>query len=170
MPLYRFHPHDRKPWWFSSDLSGRFDLPAPRGTCHLALQPIGAFLETFREIALIARSDVETRRISALQVPREMVLVDCTHPRAAGFGVTAARHAGEDYTRTQEWAAAIAGAGFEGVHYLLSHDPSQRCQGVALFGETGLQDWPAETPQPISDDLISEAWRRFGLLVLPAPC
>ncbi len=48
-PIYRAAgvEHDQ-PWWFASrdpDLPGRFDLPAPDGTCYCADDPVGALLE-----------------------------------------------------------------------------------------------------------------------------
>ena len=45
--LYRAHTRGRSPWWFSSDLSGRFDLLAPHGTCYLATDVETALRERF---------------------------------------------------------------------------------------------------------------------------
>jgi hypothetical protein len=137
--LCRVHRRDRGPWWFSHDGSGRFDLPPPRGTCYLAESPLGAFVEVFREIALVFQAVVDARRVSTLRVPAAVRLADCTRARA--FGLTAEIHATEEYAATQRWAAAFAAAGFAGVRYLVRHDPSARSVGVALFGaagETGL--------------------------------
>ncbi len=168
-PLYRIHRLDRAPWWFSHDGSGRFDLATPRGTCYLAEEPLGAFVEVFRAMAVVPSAEVDARRVSTLHAPRPFVLADCTSRRARAFGITAAIHSGEDYTRTQAWAAALAAAGFDGVRYLLSHDPAQRSVGVALFGPAGLAQWPVEATGPVDSTVILRARREFGIRVVPTP-
>jgi hypothetical protein len=171
-PLFRVHRAVRGPWWFSSDGSGRFDLAPPRGTCHLAAEPIGAFLEVFRDVHLIDPRDVTARRLSRLELPRPLRLADCTAARSRGFGVTAALHATPEYSRVHTWAAAFAGAGLDGVRYRVSHDPSQRLAGYALFGEAGVPAdgalWPPGTRTPIPGSVLREAKERFGILALPA--
>lgn len=165
--LFRIHRHRRASWWFSSEGLGRFDLGEPRGTCYLATDPLGAFVEVFRYASRISQSDLDGRRLSRLRVPRDVLLADCTHSRARGFGLTAAIHASPDYSLTQVWAAAFREARHEGIRYLLSHDPSQRLVGVALFGSAGSADWPVVSTAPIGTDLLEAALTRFGLLVLP---
>lgn len=167
--LVRIHRHDRGPWWFSHDKTGRFDLAPPRGTCYLAEEPIGAFVEVFRYSAIVQESDVVKRRISTLHLERTAELADCTTRRAGAFGITAAIHTSEDYARTQRWAKAFADAGFDGVRYRLSHDPAQRLIGIALFGPAGPAAWPVATTVPIDDDLMAAVQRRFGIRVLPTP-
>lgn len=167
-PLYRIHRWDLGPWWFSSDGSGRFDLRPPDGTCYTAEDDLGAFIEVFRDVPFVAESDVQATRVSTLHVPREVALADCTHGRARAFGVSAAIHSTEQYERTQEWASAFRSPGFGGIRYLVGHDPRQRLVGVALFGEAGQRDWPAETA-PIGPELPRTAHSRFGIIVLPAP-
>jgi hypothetical protein len=167
-PLYRIHRRVHGPSYYSSDGSGRFDLAAPRGTCYLATEPIGAFIEVFRNTALVAQADVTKRRLATLYVAREVILADCTVRPARAFGVTAAIHSTENYSLTQSWAAAFAQAGFGGVCYRLSHDPAQRCLGVALYGPSGASDWPVALDEPIGPELIDAA-REFGILVLPTP-
>jgi hypothetical protein len=167
--LYRVHRRDRSPWWFSHDGTGRFDLPPPRGTCYLAESPLGAFVEVFREIALVSQAVVDARRVSTLRVPAAVRLADCTRARARAFGLTAAVHATEEYGATRRWAAAFAAAGFAGVRYLVRHDPSQRSVGVALFGAAGEAGMgPVEATNPIGQALCDAAARRFGIRVLPA--
>lgn len=168
-PLYRIHRRDRGPWWFSNDASGRFDLHPPSGTCYLAEDPLGSFVEVFRDAPLVAEADVDKRAVSTLFVPQDAVLADCTASRALAFGVTAVIHSTEQYERTQKWAAAFAAWGFGGVRYLVSHDPGQRLVGVALFGSAGAQAWPVGQTDPIGSDLLAAARERFGIVVLPAP-
>ncbi len=168
--LSRIHRADLSPWWFSSDGSGRFDLPAEsgRGTCYLAMEPEGCFLEVFRGVSLIPEQEIEVRRLSRLTV-EEALLADCASSRSREFGLTAEVHSTPDYRITQRWAAAFAAAGFDGVRYLLRHDPSQHLSGIALFGPAGSPPWPAPPPEEIELDLQLEVERRFGLRVLPTP-
>jgi RES domain len=170
VPLYRIHRAGRSPWWFSSDGTGRFDLPAAsgRGTCYLAAEPIGCFVEVFRAWIVVPEVEVAGRRIARLDLPA-VRLADCCSARCRKFGLTGEVHSTPDYARTQAWAAALAGAGFDGVHYLLRHDPSQRLAGVALFGPAGAPSWPFTPGDPIALAAIEEAERRFGLRVMPAP-
>jgi len=166
--LYRIHRRDRNPWWFSHDGTGRFDLPAPEGTCYLAVSPLGAFVEVFREIALVSQALVDARCVSTLRLPGAARLADCTRARARAFGVTAEIHATEEYGATQPWAAAFAAAGFAGVRYLVRHDPSGRSAGIALFGSAGEATWPVDATGPVDQALCDRAARRFGIRVLPA--
>lgn len=170
-PLYRVHRATRSPWWFASRAEsggGRFDLPAPAGTCYLAEDPLGAFVEVFRETALVAQRDVDRRRLSVFTVAAPIRLADCTARGARAFGVTAAIHADPAYDLPGRWAVAFAGAGFDGVRYLVSHDPSARLVGVALFGRAGPAEWPAATT-PIPIDLCDRTATEFGIRVLPTP-
>ena len=170
--LFRVHRREHGPWWFCSDGLHRFDLESPSGTCHLSTEPIGAFLEVVRDTAVVHEDDVLERSLSAVFVRRKLRLADATHRRARGFGVTAGLHSSPDYALTQRWAAALAEAGFEGVRYLLSHDPSQRLIGIALFGTMGSPDprsqWRIASTAPLSADLLNRAFDRFGIRVLPS--
>ena len=42
--LWRIHPAEVSPWFFDAGPDGRFNL-ADVGTCYLAEEPIGAFVE-----------------------------------------------------------------------------------------------------------------------------
>lgn len=166
--LFEIHLLGQSPWWFSSSGAARFDLRPPRGTCYFAEDPLGSFVEAFRDIGTVDQADVDARRLSRLSVPTSAVVADCATPRARSFGVTAAIHSTEDYTKTQQWASAFAAAGFAGIRYLVSHDPSQRLVGVALFGNAGERGWPYRE-ELIPPELILAARMRFGIVVLPAP-
>lgn len=167
--VVRIHRHDRGPWWFSHDGSGRFDLAAPSGTCYFALDELGAFVEVFREMRVIPDIELFARRVSVIHVPAPVRLADCTAPAAASFGITAAIHSTEDYVKTQTWAGALAAAGFGGVRYLVSHDPAQRNVGIALFGPAGAAGLPIHSTDVIGPGLISAAERIFGYRVIPIP-
>jgi hypothetical protein len=168
-PLYRIHRGELGAWWFSHDASGRFDLRPPRGTCYVAEDPLGSFVEAFRDTRIVAESDVDKRVLSTLHVSEDIGLADCTQSRGLAFGVTAAIHSSENYERTQQWAAAFANAGLAGVRYLVSHDPAQEFVGVALFGPAGAEERPVADTGPIDSGVIAAARERFGIIVLPAP-
>lgn len=179
--LVRIHRRGRSPWWFSGDGSGRFDLGPPsfpgRGTCYLAEDPLGAFVEVFRDLRVIPESELRRRALSRIARPRPLRLVDATARRARVFGVTGALHSSPDYDLTRAWAAAFAGAGFDGVRYLVSHDPAQELVGYALFGERSEaggppadpERWPPGEAGEIVFDLLHRARRELGLLAVPAP-
>jgi len=91
-----------------------------------------------------------------------------------GFGVTASLGANEEYDDSQAFAVQALAAGFDGVRYLVRHDPAQRLYGMALFADAGASDpadlsWPAGYDGDLPDELIAEARRRFGYRVLPPP-
>lgn len=164
-PLFRIHRLSREPWWFSHDMSGRFDLTNPAGTCYVAESRLGAFIEAFKEINDLLDADIAERRISIVHVPRSMILADCTSKKIRGFGITGSIHSREEYELPQKWAAAFAGAGFEGVRYKVSHDPSMSMIGIAVFGSAGSADWPIISTTPIDIGTILDARRSFGIRV-----
>ena len=138
------------------------------GTCYLAEQPTGAFVEAFQIYgAVVRRPVVEARRVSILSVPRTALLADCTNARARAFGLTAEIHTMTTRRRTRIWAHAFAGAGFDGIRFLVRHDPSQRRVGIALFGPAGQTDWPVLATSEIGADLMLDVERLFGIRVEP---
>jgi len=173
--LLRIHLATRGAWWFSGDGSGRFD---PTGTglgaCYLAERPLGAWIEVFRKRMLIAESEIVERALCAIRLGREVRLADLTSRRALSFGVTASLGANEVYTASQAFATRAVEVGFDGIRYLVRHDPAQDLRGVALFGEIGSpdpndDDWPAGIEGEIEESLIEEAVMTFGYRVLPTP-
>ena len=163
--LYRIHRRGRGAWWFSGDLTGRFDLPAPEGTCYLAEDPLGAFVEVFRR-TFVREYQVHQRRLATVRIPRRVRVADTTRAEARRFGVTLELVGSVDYDRTQQWAAAFRDAGFGGIRYRIRHDPTGNLIAIALFGAEGEGDWPAKSVR-IPDAIVAEAQRRFGLRVLP---
>ncbi len=118
---------------------------------------------------MIPEQEVDARLLATLSVPKRSTLADCTTAKARRFGITAAIHTQPEYELTRAWAEAFARAGFDGVRYRLSHDPSQRQLGVALFGPAGEQHLEVRASAPIPPEVIEEARRRFGLIVAPTP-
>jgi hypothetical protein len=154
--------------WFSRSGYGRFDLHEPDGlgTCYFAEQPEGCFLEVFREFSTIPRPEIQVRHLAKIETERPLSVADCTTESARVWGITAEIHSSPDYQRTQDWATAFARAGFDGICYLLRHDPAQRLVGIALFGpENSQPGLPVTASEPIGTDLLQRVADRFGIYV-----
>lgn len=174
--LFRVHRRDRvSPWWFataSDDAGGgRFDLPAPHGTCYLATSPIAALLEAFQGYGRGLLPESELRRRTLAEVDASDAApdaADLASRRSRGAGVTAALWAGGDRALTQRWAAALRRAGWLAVHHGVQHDPEGRLRGVALFDHAGEhppyddEGW-AHREASLHDDALVEALGGFGI-------
>lgn len=131
-------------WWFASvpdepRLGGRFDLPAPMGTCYTSTSAVGAVLETLQHhLTSLPRAELQVRRRAELlplgDVPPA---ADLTAQQATGSGITAALWAGRDRPLTQAWAAALRRDGWWLLHGGIQHDPSGRLRAVTLFDHAG---------------------------------
>jgi RES domain len=173
--IYRIHRSARDPWWFSTDGSGRFDpIGTGSGSCYFSRESLGAWIEVFRKQILLAGDEVSERSLYAVRLGRDLKLADITSRRALQFGITASLGANEDYAASQTFAADALASGFDGIRYLVRHDPAQKLYGYALFGQPGSG---AATFAPsasakdgsIPDALVDDARRMFGYRVLPTP-
>lgn len=167
--LWRIHAADVSHWFFDAGPEGRFNL-ADLGTCYLAEEPIGAFVEKFGRLlrpgGVIPEPLVDTQRLSRLRPPKTNV-VDLTDPSVLGLaGLTAEIHATIDYGLTQSWARALRDAGYRGIRYKARHDPRGQLVSVALFGSDKPPRGGAKTTG-IPVDLIHEASTTFAITVLP---
>lgn len=172
--IHRIHRSAGNPWWFSSTGEGRFDpVGTGMGACYLAEAPLGAWVEVFRKRQLLAEAEIAQRSLLAVALKRDLRLADITSRRALSFGITASLGADERYENSQAFAVQALQDGFDGVYYLLRHDPAQKLHGLALFAQAGAPDpedprWPAGS-WAIPDALISDAQHLFGYRVLPIP-
>lgn len=167
--LWRIHAADVAPWFFDVGPDGRFNL-AESGTCYLAEEPIGAFVEKFGRLlrpgAVIPEPLVDMQRLSGLHAPKAN-LVDLTNPKVLGLaGLTAEIHSTTDYDLTQGWALALQEAGYDGIRYKARHDPRGHLVSIALFGSDKSPRSAAKTTT-IPVDLIHEAATTFAITVLP---
>jgi hypothetical protein len=175
--LFRAHSSSLGAWWFSSDGGGRFDLPPPRGTCYLALDPESAVRERLGPVLgsgdAVPDSLLADVVVSRLRVPAARELADLQSRGAARHGVTRELETMVPYAVPQAWARALAEAGLGGVRYGPRFTPGQG-SAVALFGEAGAAGWtddpdavPARqvqgAPQPLP------APRRADLTVVRPP-
>lgn len=167
--LWRIHGADVSPWFFDTGPDGRFNL-ADSGTCYLAEEPIGAFVEKFGRLlrpgGVIPEPLVDAQLLSRLRPPKAEV-VDLADPKVLGLaGLTAEIHATTDYGLTQSWATALRDAGYAGIRYKARHDPRGQLVSIALFGSVKPpKAAPKTTTVPV--DLIHEASTTFAITVLP---
>ncbi|MGV1048068.1 MAG: RES family NAD+ phosphorylase [Solirubrobacterales bacterium] len=167
--LWRIHAADVAPWFFDVGPDGRFNL-SESGTCYLAEEPTGAFVEKFGRLlrpgGVIPEPLVDAQRLSRLRPPKANV-VDLTDPTVLGLiGLTAEIHSTSDYNLTQGWALALQEAGYDGIRYKARHDPRGELVSIALFG-SGKSRRSAAKTTTIPVDLIHEASDTFAITVLP---
>jgi hypothetical protein len=167
--LWRIHAADVAPWFFDVGPDGRFNL-AEAGTCYLAEEPIGAFVEKFGRLlrpgGVIPEPLLDSQRLSRLRPPTASV-VDLTDPAVLGLiGLTAEVHSTTDYDPTQGWALTFQEAGYAGIRYKARHDPRGQLVSIALFGSDKTPRSAAKTTT-IPTDLIHEASTTFAITVLP---
>lgn len=167
--LWRIHTAGASPWFFDTGPEGRFNL-GDAGTCYVAEEPIGAFVEKFGRLlragGVIPEPLVDAQQLSRLRPPK-VDIVDLTDPKILGLvGLTAEIHATTDYDLTQSWASALRDAGYAGIRYRARHDPRGQLVSIALFGSGKPPRSPAKTTA-IPVDLIHEASTTFAITVLP---
>jgi hypothetical protein len=167
--LWRIHGADVSPWFFDVGPDGRFNL-AESGTCYLAEEPLGAFVEKFGRLlrpgGVIPEPLVDMQRLSRLR-PSKVSVVDLTDPKVLGLvGLTAEIHSTTDYNLTQSWALALQEAGYAGIRYKARHDPGSQLVSIALFGSDKPPRSAAKTTT-VPVDLIHEASTTFAITVLP---
>ena len=152
-PLYRAHARGRSPWWFSSDLSGRFDLMPPHGSCYLATDVETALRERFGhelvELGVVTFEAAARTEVSTLRTPAPRWLANTCARAAATFGMTREIATTPNYALTQAWAAALFATGrHTGVRYQTRFTTSPSANAAALFDTAGQQDWPTD-PRPL---------------------
>jgi hypothetical protein len=157
---WRVHPAGLGAWYFASIEShadpsevGRFDLPAPMGTCY-----VGAFDDAVTMEAVILgglspreqQQAVADRDVSAMALDDfyDKPIADFVSPDVGRFGAPLAIER-LDRPEARPWAQAAYEAGFFGIRYRLRKDPEHRV-GLALFGRAGpgLKPLTQGAPQP----------------------
>ena len=141
--MFRIHRADKHPAWFNTSGDWRFDPPATHrdafGTCYVSLDPLASYVEVFGRFRAIPYAEVQHRSLSDLTANRGLDLGDVTVRTVIGdFGMSADVSVGVDYAKSQELAANLFEAGFDGVFYRIRHDPSLEFEGLAIFGEPGV--------------------------------
>jgi hypothetical protein len=147
----------------------RFDLPTPAGTCYLALDPHSAVRERLGPqlvgLGFVPAEEMAGVVVSRLSAPAGQRLADCCDPQAANYGLTREVATVVPYDLPQQWARAWSAAGYGGVRYEARFATGSRPNSVALFGATGVADWPTD-PRPNSGQQVA---LDAGLQVLAMP-
>jgi hypothetical protein len=153
--LYRAHQKTLGPWWFANDLGGRFDVPAPLGTCYLAYSAACALRESLgRRLVLntvgLSREELADRVVSTLRTPDSVLLANTTSSAATKSHITREISTVTPYALPQAWAAAFQLGGFGGVRYFgrFSTGAGRVDQCVALFGANPAPDTLLADPAP----------------------
>lgn len=184
--LYRVWRHDLtggrrrpEPWWFASAAvddseGGRFDLPDPMGTCYFGSRPEAALLEALQSVLVnLPLGELAARRMATVDTPADAPpAAMLTARKAAGeFGITAELWAGRDRTLTRRWAQAMRRDGWWAVWSGISHDPSGKLRGVALFDGAGEHApthggrWHWKESRIDNDRSLHAAMERYGVRV-----
>jgi hypothetical protein len=167
--LYRAHTRGRGPWWFSSDGDGRFDLPAPDGTCYVADQPAAALRERLGPRVVrsgtVRRCELERTLVSQLALPAPAYVANAAHADAYTHGCTTEISTVEDSGLTKRWAIAFRRDGWMGVRYAARL--ATGAVSVALFAAAGPPGWPEDAdPLPGTS---SELDLGLAIVGTPAP-
>jgi len=166
---FRQHAAGVGPWWFSSNGAGRFDLPAPRGTCCLASSAHAAVEERvgpdLAAHGLVPSSLLEGRLVSGLKLPHPVVAANVDSAAASRHGITRELAVMVPYEIPQRWAAALAAAGFDGIVAGLRFTPGTPV-GLALFGKAGERTSWARDAQPRFAAAVAP---QMGLRVVEPP-
>ena len=175
--VFRAHTAGLGPWWFGSDGCGRFDLPAPSGTCYVATSAVAALRERIGVVlggsASVPAALLERVLVSRLRLPARRRVADLEATRASDFGVTRELETMVPYDVPQAWARAFAAVDLEGVRYAPRFTTGPAL-AVALFGPAGDAGWPDDAaPLPAADvpgaPLAMPAPRRMDLTVVRPP-
>lgn len=152
-------------WWFSSDGSGRFDLPAPEGTCYLATDAYAAIREATR-LGPVSADWVTERELRETAPPDPHARLAATTRKAAGnYGITTELVTLVPYDLPRRWATAFRAHGYDGIRHQLRHDQRARPSGVAVFGPAGASTLDDGTRTRLTISAVEAA----GVHVHPPP-
>ena len=134
--FYRVHRRGRAALHFGAGAMGRFNAPDRAfGVCYVARDLEGCFVEVFLRATgstLVRESELAARAASAIEVRRELRLVEMKGRGLVRLGATSVVSGGS-YDVSQAWAAAIwrHPAAPDGILYHARHDDTRVC--AALF-------------------------------------
>lgn len=157
---YRSGAPDGGCWYFATlpvdpATGGRFDVPAPDGTCYFANRPLFAALER------VGRFTAQHKPVPADLVGGRIVtkvdtsslpgtVANLVAKRAAThFGITGELFTMPDYSVPQAWADALHQAGHKALVYTPRFSPHGRA--IAVFGPQGPQPQPTASTQSLRD-------------------
>lgn len=149
----------------SAARGGRFDLPAPKGTCYLASTTAAALRERLGPV-LAGRATLPATVLADVVVSRLTVGLPESGGRvrwanlrvaaAARFGVTRELESMTPYEVPVQWARAFGDAGLDGVRYGPRFSPGS-ASAYALFGDAGEDRRRLPDPQPVPATAVAGA-------------
>lgn len=156
---FRAHHVANGPWWFAHDGEGRFDLPAPHGTCYLASHPAAAVRERLGETLVAAGtiSGAQADHMVVSSLPVTTTAADTTVQKAAQFGITRELSTVTPYDLPQRWAVALHTAGHGGLRYWPRFSPGPSYRALGLFDDAGADPARPSDPSPINGRVAAKA-------------
>lgn len=132
---FRIHKTRHSPLYYGRFGKNRFDAPAQEyGVMYVALDPHGAYIETFGSqtgIRVVSTDELSIRSISELTCKRPLKLVDITGPGVVHLGAdgrlaTGAHRVAQGCARAL-WSHPVQ---VNGIYYPARHDLSQHCAAI----------------------------------------
>jgi hypothetical protein len=166
--LHRFYRRTHEPLFFDRGPGGRFNAPdGSFGVMYLALEPAGAFAETFLRNpgeSLISLGQLTARGYACYRLVGDVVLIELSGPGLARVGATAeVCHGGLPYDVPQQWSGALHAAfpDTAGIGYMARHDDQTLC--VALYDrhQTALAEMAREVD--LDQDWVMALADRYGI-------
>lgn len=174
-----FREHQRRQgpdggcWYYAtlpgdpSHESGRFDLPAPEGTCYFAdtatvatMERVGRFTTKHKPVPGDFMAGRVVTEIVAGHLPS--AAANLTSRKVSAVGVTGELFTMSDYSVPQQWALALRAIGHDGIHYNPRFSPGGRA--IACFGKSGPSPQPVVGHTPLRTVLT-----RAGVTVADIP-
>lgn len=156
---YRASSTDGGCWYYAAlpadpSTGGRFDVPAPAGTCYFANRPlvaamerVGRFTAQHKPVPTDLLTDRVVTEVGATDLPA--TAVNLLAERAATlFGITGELFTTPDYSIPQAWAHAIHDQGHPALVHTPRFSPSGRA--IAVFGSRGPQPAATTSVQPLA--------------------
>jgi len=175
-PWFRSFDHRYDPVYFGRRAANRFDAPAGEfGTCYLARDCHGAFIETFGHetgVRAVTERELAARSVARIVLAKPATplrLVDLRGEGLARMGADNALATGHDLALARRWAKALHDHPRrpDGIAYRARHDPART--SVALFERAAskirvqaVTPWLRPTPHPQLADILNHY--DFGLI------
>ena len=137
MTLWRVHRLGREPLFFGSTATHRFDDPSKAyGVLYAGESPRGAFIESVgwnTKRRAVGRDELALRRFVLFRPRRALKVFDLDGPGLRKMGADARLVAGDDYSISRAWSAALHGhpGQADGLRYRARHDTQEL--SLALF-------------------------------------
>ena len=143
--VFRAYNTANGPGYYSSHLTGRFDLADPNGTLYFGDDISTAIRESLGELAYgkaITAGAASARAVVETELPSTGPFAHISSEKAVRFGVLRELQTMPRYTVPQAWAQAFFDAGFMGIRYPSRFTTAEKANAWAVFGPAGPTDLP----------------------------